>query len=252
MALIELRGVSKSFGSHVVLDGVNLSVEEGETLVLMGRSGIGKSVTLLIITGLIAPDSGTVLLQGVDIARLPEKQLIPIRRQFSYVFQSGALFDSLSVAENVAFPLTEAEARDPEATEEAVRRILARLELEEVAPLRPAEISTGMKKRVAIARAMAASPLAILYDEPTTGVDPITGKMISQLIRELQVELGVTSIVVTHDLKCARMVADRVAFLDDGRILFHDSFEKFLASEDERLVQFKRAMPSMMRYIGAE
>ena len=252
MALIELRGVSKSFGSHVVLDGVDLSVEEGETLVLMGRSGIGKSVTLLIITGLIAPDSGTVLLQGVDIARLPERELIPIRRQFSYVFQSGALFDSLTVAENVAFPLTESVGKDPEAVEETVRQILRRLELEEIALLRPAEISTGMKKRVAIARAMAASPLAILYDEPTTGVDPITGKMISQLIRELQCDLGVTSIVVTHDLKCARVVADRVAFLDDARILFHDSFEKFLASEDERLVQFKRAMPSMMRYIGAE
>jgi phospholipid/cholesterol/gamma-HCH transport system ATP-binding protein len=252
MALIELRGVSKSFGSHVVLEDVNLSVEEGETLVLMGRSGIGKSVTLLIITGLIASDSGTVMLKGVDIARLPERELIPIRRQFSYVFQSGALFDSLTVGENVAFPLTEDGGRDPEAVDETVRRILRRLELEDIAALRPAEISTGMKKRVAIARAMAASPQAILYDEPTTGVDPITGKMISQLIREVQCELGVTSIVVTHDLKCARTVADRVAFLDDGRILFHDSFEQFLASDNERLVQFKRAMPSMMRYIGAE
>jgi phospholipid/cholesterol/gamma-HCH transport system ATP-binding protein len=252
MALIELQNISKSFGSHQVLQGVNLSVEEGETLVIMGRSGIGKSVTLLIITGLIPPDSGKVLLQGRDITRMAEKELIPIRRQFSYVFQSGALFDSLSVFENVAFPLTEMMSREPREVEETVFRILHRLEVDGVASLMPEEISTGMKKRVAIARAIAASPLAILYDEPTTGVDPVTGKMISRMIRDLQAELRVTSIVVTHDLKCARTVADRVAFLDDGRILFHDTFDEFIAAKDERLVQFKRAMPSMMRYIGVE
>lgn len=252
MALIELQNISKSFGSHQVLQGVNLSVEEGETLVIMGRSGIGKSVTLLIITGLIPADSGTVLLRGQDITRLSEKELIPIRRKFSYVFQSGALFDSLSVYENVAFPLTDGVSRDPTDVDETVRRILHRLELDAIADLMPQEISTGMKKRVAIGRAMAASPLAILYDEPTTGVDPVTGKMISLLIRELQAELKATSIVVTHDLKCARAVADRVAFLDDGQILFHDTFDRFIEAEDERLVRFKRAMPSMMRYIGVE
>jgi len=253
MPLIELENVFKSFGSNQVLRGINLAVEQGETLAILGRSGTGKSVSLLVITGLLQPDSGRVLLQGQDIARMRERDLIPLRRRFSYVFQTGALFDSLSVFDNVAFPLMEGGSeQEREEAVEKVGRIIQRLDLAEVADLRPNEISVGMKKRVAIARAMAAEPIAILYDEPTTGVDPLTGKMISRIIRELQEELGVTSIVVTHDLKCARTVADRVAFLHEGQIYFHDTFDRFIRSDLAELAKFRHSMPSMMAYIGLE
>jgi len=252
MPLIELRDVYKSFGSNKVLKGVNLEIEEGESLIILGRSGIGKSVTLLIVTGLMPPDSGAVFIDGRDITTLPENELIGLRRRFSYVFQSGALFDSLSVFENVAFPFAEDRQISDEAAEEKVMSILQRLGLEKIADLMPGEISSGMKKRVAIARAIAADPRAILYDEPTTGVDTITGKLISRLIRDLNKDLGVTTVVVTHDLKCAQFVADKVAFLHDGQIHFHDTFDAFLASDLKELVRFKRSLPHMMKYIGAE
>jgi len=249
--LIELRDITKSFGDNRVLQGISLQVEAGETLVVLGRSGIGKSVTLLIITGLLAPDSGQIILQGQDITHLRERDLISVRRRFSYVFQSGALFDSLTVFENVAFPMSESRGREDPETVAHVQRILEHLDLAKVADLYPQELSTGMKKRVAIARAIAVQPLAILYDEPTTGVDPLTAKLISRTIKGLQQQLGVTSIVVTHDLKCARMIADRVAFLHDGRIYFHDTFDRFLASDLDELVRFKHSLPSLLRYIGA-
>jgi len=252
MPLIELKNIYKSFGANRVLAGVDLQIDRGETLVVMGRSGIGKSVTLLIITGLLSPDEGQVLIDGQDITTLPERKLISIRRRFSYVFQSGALFDSLTVAENVAFPLYESRQYESAEITEKVATILQRLEIEDLADLMPDEISTGMKKRVAIGRAIAADPVAILYDEPTTGVDPMSGKMITLLIKELAGKLGVTSVVVTHDLRCARMIADKVAFIHEGRIYFHDTFERFISSELDELVHFKRAMPYMMRYIGVE
>jgi phospholipid/cholesterol/gamma-HCH transport system ATP-binding protein len=252
MSLIELRDVYKSFGDNKVLRGVSLKIEEGESLIILGRSGIGKSVTLLIITGLMPPDSGAVYIDGKDITQLPESEMIGLRRKFSYVFQSGALFDSLSVFDNVAFPFADDPHMSDEAAEEKVFSILRRLGLEKIADLMPDEISSGMKKRVAIARAIAADPRAILYDEPTTGVDTITGKLISRLIRELNKDLGVTTVVVTHDLKCAQFVADNVAFLHDGQIYFHDTFDAFLKSEIKEIVRFKRSMPHMMSYIGAE
>ncbi|MBN2430046.1 MAG: ATP-binding cassette domain-containing protein [Acidobacteria bacterium] len=252
MSLIELRDVTKSFGDNKVLKGVNLEIEEGESLIILGRSGIGKSVTLLIITGLMPPDSGAVFIDGQDITKLSEIEMIALRRRFSYVFQSGALFDSLSVYENVAFPFAEDRHISDEAAEKKVFSILQLLGLEKIADLMPDEISSGMKKRVAIARAIAADPRAILYDEPTTGVDTITGKLISRLIRKLNKDLGVTTVVVTHDLKCAQFVADKVAFLHDGRIYFHDTFDAFLKSELKELLRFKRSLPHMMKYIGAE
>lgn len=248
MPLIELRNVSKSFEYHHVLRNVDLAVENGETLALMGRSGIGKSVTLLIITGLLQPDEGQVLIQGRDIARLPESELITLRKKFSYVFQSGALFDSVSVFENVAFPLRTERAMDEEQLEGRVMGILRRLDLEDIADLMPEEISTGMKKRVAMARAIAANPVAIFYDEPTTGVDPITGRLISETIRELQKEMGITSIVVTHDLRCAQTVADRVAFIQEGgRIRFHGTVETFIQTDQADIVQFRTALPRLAR-----
>ncbi len=244
MPLIELRDVAKRFDDNQVLKGFNLAVEEGETLALMGRSGIGKSVTLLIATGLIQPDEGEVFINGQDIAGLPEGELIRLRKRFSYVFQSGALFDSLSVFDNVAFPIEDNPELNEERIAERVMEILRRLEIEDIADLMPQEISTGMKKRVAMARAIAANPLAIFYDEPTTGVDPITGRMISKTIRSLQQDLGITSIVVTHDLSCARTVADRVAFIEDCRISFHGTFEEFETSDKTEIVQFRTALPS--------
>ena len=244
MPLIELREVAKRFDDNQVLKGFNLSVEEGETLALMGRSGIGKSVTLLIATGLIQPDEGEVFINGQDIAGLPEAELIRLRKRFSYVFQSGALFDSLSVFDNVAFPLEDNPEMNGERIAERVMEILRRLEIEDIAELMPQEISTGMKKRVAMARAIAADPLAIFYDEPTTGVDPITGRLISNMIRSLQQELGITSIVVTHDLACARTVADRVAFIENCRISFHGTFEEFETSDKTEIVQFRTALPT--------
>lgn len=248
MPLIELRNVSKSFDFHHVLRNVNLPVEEGETLALMGRSGIGKSVTLLIITGLLQPDEGQVLIQGRDIAGLPESELISLRKKFSYVFQSGALFDSITVFENVAFPLRTERAMDEVQLEGRVMGILRRLDLEDIADLMPEEISTGMKKRVAMARAIAANPLAIFYDEPTTGVDPITGRLISETIRELQKEMGITSIVVTHDLRCAQTVADRVAFIQEGgRISFHGTVETFIHTDQAEIAQFRTALPRLAR-----
>jgi len=252
MSLIELRNVSKSFGDNHVLVDANLQIKQGESLIILGRSGIGKSVTLLIITGLMRPDEGQVLVNGQDITRMAEKDLISLRRKFSYVFQSGALFDSLTVYDNVAFPLMEDPEYSPERIEEVVYPILERLQLDKIADQMPDEISTGMKKRVAIARAIAASPKAILYDEPTTGVDTITGKLISRMIRELNKELGVTSIVVTHDLKCAQIVADSVAFLHDGCFYFHGSFKQFLETDETVLYNFKHSMPYMMTYIGGQ
>lgn len=244
MAHIELRDIYKSFGTNQVLRGLDLAVEPGETLALMGRSGIGKSVTLLIATGLIKPDRGSVLIHGQEINHLAEKYLIPIRKRISYVFQSGALFDSLTVFENVAFPLRESRKVEEPAIEEKVFSILDDLEIGGIADLMPAEISTGMKKCVAMARAIAASPEAILYDEPTTGVDPLYARLISRLIKKLSRRFGITSMVITHDIRCAATVSDRVAFIDGGRICFHDSFRRFIESgEVEALNRFKKAMP---------
>lgn len=249
MNLIELKNLHKSFDDQEVLAGVHLELAEGESLAIMGKSGIGKSVTLLITTGLMQPDRGEVLIRGRNIVGLHEDELIPIRRRFSYVFQSGALFDSLTVLGNVTFPLVE-EGASKEEAEEKVQPILDSLDLRGVADLMPAEISTGMKKRVAIARAIATSPDAILYDEPTTGVDPLTGKMISRLIRKLNRELGIAAIVVTHDLKCASIVADRVAFLDDGCFQFQGPFEEFVRQREGAVRRFLDALPHMAAYIG--
>lgn len=252
MPLIELQDVHKSFGERRVLAGVNLRIEEGESLVILGRSGIGKSVTLLIVTGLLAADAGRVMIDGRDVTTLPEKELIRLRRRFSYVFQSGALFDSLSIHENVAFPLEEDRLWSDEEIDRRVSAILDMLALRDMADLMPSEISTGARKRVAIARAIAADPRAILYDEPTTGVDPVIGQLISRTIRDLNRRLGVTSVVITHDLKCARIVADRVAFLDDGVVQFHDTFDAFLQDPAPSLARFREALPHMMRYVAGD
>jgi phospholipid/cholesterol/gamma-HCH transport system ATP-binding protein len=216
---IELRGVAKSFRGKPVLRGVDLAIGGGETTVILGGSGSGKSVCMKHMIGLLRADAGEIHVLGRDVTRLSESGWVAVRRDFGMVFQSAALFDSLSVFENVAYPIREHE-RWPEARiAERVAGCLAAVGLEGAAKLLPAELSGGMRKRVGVARAIAMNPKIILYDEPTTGLDPANSRRIGELIQRLQRELGATSVVVTHDLELAFAIADRVALLKDGRIV---------------------------------
>jgi phospholipid/cholesterol/gamma-HCH transport system ATP-binding protein len=217
---IEFRDVSKAFGSNVVLDGVSFQVDPGETVAILGRSGVGKSVTLGHIMGFHKPDVGRVFAAHTDITDLSETELLEIRRKVTMVFQSGALFDSLSVADNVGFPLEGQADLSWEDREQIVGGMLDLLELEEVGGLMPSDLSTGMKRAVAIARALAGKPEAILYDEPTTMVDPLMSTHIGDLILKLKKQLKLTSVVVTHDMALARKVADRVVFLHQAKAVF--------------------------------
>ncbi len=220
---IELVGVCKSFRGHGVLCGVDLRVREGETFTILGGSGTGKSVCLKHILGLLRPDSGSVRLFGQDVTDLSEDRLVAVRKDFGMVFQGGALFDSLSVFENVAYPLREhLDLTHPQLTSR-VQRCLDAVGLRDIGPLLPAELSGGMRKRVAVARAIALEPRAILYDEPTTGLDPANARRIGELISALQQRLGVTSVIVTHDMELCFAASDRVALLKGGRIVVEGS-----------------------------
>jgi len=230
-AFIRYVGLKKAFGEKEVLCGVDLDVTRGETLVILGGSGTGKSVLLRHTIGLHHPDEGEVWVDGVEITRFDEEQLIETRKKVGMLFQAGALFDSMTVEDNVAYALREHTRRSEEEIAERVTEVLRLVELENVEELMPASLSGGMRKRVALARAIALAPRGILYDEPTTGLDPITADRINQLIRSLQRRLGVTSIVVTHDIHSAMTVGDRIAFIDAGRILFHGSVEEAKATE---------------------
>ncbi len=214
-------GIEKAFSGHRVLKGVHLDVARGETVVVLGGSGSGKSVLLRHAVGLFRPDAGQVYVDGIEISTLDEDELIDTRKKVGMLFQSGALFDSMTVGENVAFALEEHTDWDEAKVSARVDEVLKLVELDGVVPLMPSDLSGGMRKRVALARAIALAPAAILYDEPTTGLDPITSNTINHLIRSLQKRLGVTSIVVTHDIHSAFTVGDRIAFLHEGRILFH-------------------------------
>lgn len=222
-AVISLLDVHKAFGGHHVLRGVTLEVERGETLALLGASGSGKSVTLKTINGLVVPDQGEVTVLGAPVSVLTETALAPIRRRVSYLFQGGALFDSMNVFGNVAFPLREHERPEDDALRARVADLLGMVQLEGVEELMPAELSGGMRKRVAVARALALGPEIMLYDEPTTGLDPVTGETIADLMCDLDRRLGVTSVVVTHDIPLVRRVAQRVVFLHQGRLVFSGS-----------------------------
>jgi phospholipid/cholesterol/gamma-HCH transport system ATP-binding protein len=230
--------VHKSFGRKVVLQGVNLDVESGETCVVLGGSGSGKSVLLRHAVGLHKPDRGEVWVDGTEISGLEEEELLETRKKVGMLFQSGALFDSMTVGENVAFALEEHTDWDEDRIEARVQETLGLVELEGVLDLMPADLSGGMKKRVALARAIALAPRAILYDEPTTGLDPITATTINSLIRSLQKKLGVTSIVVTHDIHSAFTVGDRIAFLNEGTILFHGTTDEARAAKVPLLRNF--------------
>jgi phospholipid/cholesterol/gamma-HCH transport system ATP-binding protein len=235
---IEFIDVSKSFGDMTVLDGVSFGVEEGETFAILGPSGAGKTVTLTLAVGLLKPDNGTIIVDGEDITQLSERELAPVRRKVQLVFQSGALFDSLSVRENVAFPFND-DGRSDEANERKVEEYLQLVEIEDLGDLMPNELSTGMKRAVAIARAVAAEPKAILYDEPTTMVDPLMSQVINKLIRKMQRQLGLTQMVVTHDIaNCAEKVADRVALLNKGEFVFVGSMHELYASDHPVVKEF--------------
>jgi phospholipid/cholesterol/gamma-HCH transport system ATP-binding protein len=246
---IEFVDVSKSFDDkRKVLDGVSFGVEKGETFAILGPSGAGKTVTLTLAVGLLKPDKGHIIVDGEDITDMKERQLAPVRRKVQLVFQSGALFDSLSVWENVAFPLSDSGQTD-EDIDRKVQQYLKLVEIEDLADLMPPELSTGMKRAVAIARAVAAQPKAILYDEPTTMVDPLMSQVINKLIRKMQSQLGLTQMVVTHDIaNCAEKVADRVALLHDGEFVFIGSMDQLYASDhpvvkefvEEDLIRFEK------------
>ena len=238
--MIEIKNLAKRFGAQVILDGVNLVVQEGETMALLGPSGTGKSVLLKHIIGLIRPDDGEVIVDGQNVALLGRKELSALRGTIGYVFQNGALFDSMNVYENIRLGLTKPEEfGNKEIAEARVAECLRLVNLvPETLKKMPAELSGGMKKRVGIARAIAGRPKYLLYDEPTSGLDPVNSDIIDALIKRLDTELGVTSIMVTHDVRGAFRVSDRVALLSDGKIVLQGTPKEFLASEDPRIKAF--------------
>ena len=235
---IEFIDVFKSFDERQILGGVSFTVERGTSFAILGPSGIGKTVTLTHVVGLLKPDSGRIIVDGEDITEMNERQLASVRRKVQLVFQSGALFDSLTVAENVGFPLMELGHSDAEVNRR-VHEKLQLVEIDELADLMPSELSTGMKRSVAIARALAAEPQAILYDEPTTMVDPLMSQTINKLIRKMQDQLGLTQMIVTHDIaNCAEKVADRVALLDKGRFVFVGTIPELYSSDHPVVREF--------------
>jgi phospholipid/cholesterol/gamma-HCH transport system ATP-binding protein len=231
MSLIELRNVHKRFGRLVVLNGVSLSIEEGQSLVVIGASGSGKSVMLKHIVGLLKPDKGEVWYDGRRIDTATERQMDTVRQDFGFLFQMGALFDSLSVEENVAFPLVEHTHKSADEIAGLVKQKLAMVGLDGTQKKMPGELSGGQRKRVALARAIALGPRVILYDEPTTGLDPIRSDVINELILKLKRELNVTSIVVTHDMQSAFKVGDRIVMLHEGKLIFDGTPQEIQKSE---------------------
>ena len=217
--MIEIINVSKTFNTHKVLDRVNLTVEDGETLVIIGRSGGGKTVLLKHMIGLMSPDTGQVIVDGQDVSKLSGSELASLRLKFGMLFQGAALFDSLTVGENVAVALREHTQMNEDKIIERVRECLSEVGLHGIEQLKPAELSGGMRKRVGLARALALCPKTILYDEPTTGVDPIMADIINKLIVKLHDRLHVTGVAVTHDMVSAYKIADRIAMLHEGKII---------------------------------
>ena len=236
--MISIRQLTKNLGPQAVLRGVDLEIEKGQTCVVLGRSGSGKSVLLKHLIGLFQPTSGEVWVEGEEITHLPERRLGGIRKKIGMLFQSGALFDSMNVGENLAFPLREAGVKNEREIRERVAEALEMVDLAGEEKKMPEKLSGGMRKRVGLARTIVGRPECILYDEPTTGLDPIATDSINHLIRRLQKRLRVTSVVVTHDMKTAFTTADRVAFLHEGRIYFHGTVEALRAVPDPVITDF--------------
>jgi len=235
---VELRGVFKTFEGNQVLQGLDLAVRPGESITIIGGSGTGKSVLLRLIIGLLRPEAGQVLLEGQDIVPLRERELLRVRRKVGLVFQGSALFDSLSVGENVAYALREHTAWDEEKIRARVREVLDMVGLGNIEGVEPAELSGGMRKRVAVARAIAHPPRILLYDEPTTGLDPSNVEKVNELILDLKEKLGVTSVVVTHDMPSALKVSDRLAMLHEGRIAAVGTPEEIQATHQSLIRDF--------------
>ncbi len=237
-SMIAVRDLIKAIGRQEILRGVDLNVGRSETLAIIGRSGGGKSVLLKHLIGLMRPDAGEIWVEGQNIIGMSERDLASIRQKVGILFQGSALFDSMTVAENIAFPLREAGERDPKVLRTRVREMLEVMELEGEEEKMPVNLSGGMKKRVGLARSIIRQPSCILYDEPTSGLDPVVSDSINRLIRRLQRRFGVTSIVVTHDMKNAFHVADRIAYLHEGRIYFQGSPAELQQSSDPVLQDF--------------
>jgi len=236
--MISVRQLVKTLGAQAVLRGVDLEVNTGDTCVILGRSGSGKSVLLKHLIGLFKPTSGEVWVEGEEISELPERRLGSIRKKVGMLFQGGALFDSMNVGENIAFPLREAGLKNPAEIRDRVAEALEMVDLAGEQRKMPENLSGGMRKRVGLARTIVGRPACLLYDEPTTGLDPIASDSINHLIRRLQKRLSVTSVVVTHDMKTAFHTANQIAFLHEGRIYFEGTADALRASADSVLVDF--------------
>jgi phospholipid/cholesterol/gamma-HCH transport system ATP-binding protein len=235
---IAFEDVCKSFGDFVVLNDVSFFVNPGETLCILGRSGVGKSVSLQMLMGFLKPDSGTITVAGQNIAGLSEREMQEVRRKVTMVFQNGALFDSITVGENVAFPLRERGNMEEDQILQVVKGLLEMVGVAGMENVLPSDLSTGMKRSVAIARALAAQPSAVLYDEPTTMVDPLMAHLLGDLIQRLKQQMHLTSIVVTHDMRFAEKLADRLVFLHEGTVRFFGTVEEMRSSEDPVIREF--------------
>jgi phospholipid/cholesterol/gamma-HCH transport system ATP-binding protein len=235
---IEFGEVSKAFGEKLVLDRVSFNVMPAETVCILGRSGVGKSVSLSLLMGFLKADSGRVIVAGEDITDFSQEQLEAIRKKVTMVFQNGALFDSLTVGENVAFPLRETRELSEEQIYQIVDGLLQMVGVKEMRDLLPSDLSTGMKRSVAIARALAARPECILYDEPTTMVDPLMAQLLGDLIKRLKLQLNLTSIVVTHDMRLAQKLADRIVFLHEAKVTFFNSYAEMEKSTEPIVQEF--------------
>ncbi len=236
--MVEIQDLHKSFNSNLVLDGVSFNVDEAENMVVFGRSGTGKSVLLKCIIRLMEPDAGNVSIDGQDVLQLDGKELNLLRKDIGFLFQGAALYDSMSVRENLEFPLIRNFDLPQSEMDERVYKVLDAVSLEEAVDTMPSELSGGMRKRVGLARSIITNPNLMLYDEPTTGLDPITAKEISTLILELQRAYKMTSIIVTHDLLCAKIIADRAIVLEEGKIIHTGSIDGLVASNDPFLRNF--------------
>jgi len=235
---IEFKDVCKAFGKRIVLDQVSFEVLPAETVCILGRSGVGKSVSLHHIMGFLKPDSGRIIVAGEDITDYNEEQLELIRKKVTMVFQNGALFDSMTVGENVAFPLRERKELSEDQIYQVVDGLLEMVGVKEMRELLPSDLSTGMKRSVAIARALAAQPECVLYDEPTTMVDPLMGNLLGDLIARLKLQLHLTSIVVTHDMRLAKKLADRIVFLHEARVIFFGPYSEMEESDEPIVREF--------------
>ena len=236
--MIEVSKVRKSFGDQVVLQSISFSVEAGESVAIIGRSGTGKSVLIKHLVGLLTPDEGSVRVEGQDLVGMSERQMLSVRQKFGMLFQGAALFDSMNVHENIAFPLRRSGVTDGAEINRRVEEVLGLVELPGVGGKMPSELSGGMQKRVGLARAIVHRPQIILYDEPTTGLDPVVADSIDQLMMRVRDQYSVTSIVITHDMRCARRMGHRIIYLREGQVYLDAPAEEVFNSEDPQVSRF--------------